>query len=77
MQWGNEDEDNIQGVMVWEQDNLRINWLPFDADEAEYLAFGTRVPEDALPAYVTAVRLRDGNPGFHADPASALSLIPV
>lgn len=60
--------------MVFEQANLKLNWLPMSQEEAEYLAFGSRVPLDALPAYVVAVRLCDGNPNFNTAPN--MSLLP-
>ena len=69
-QWNNPEEEEGNGVMVMEAHNMLINWLPMTTAEAQFLAFGTRVPADALPAYVHAVRMIDNNPAFEAADSS-------
>lgn len=53
--------------------NLRYNWLPFDDDEADYMAFGTKVSRDSLPAVAWAVRRQQ--PGFHIAADADLRLV--
>lgn len=51
--------------------NYRLNWLPFSADEAKYLAFGTKVPVDAIAAVVRAIQLTVPGAADFAVPAAA------
>lgn len=51
--------------------NYRLNWLPFTADEAKYLAFGTKVPVDAIAAVVRAIRVTVPGAAAFAVPAAA------
>jgi len=58
-----------------EADHYRINWLPYTAEEADYLAFGTKVPVDMLPVFVAAIRRHQ--PDFEMEPEADLRLSTV
>lgn len=45
------------GIQVMDVDNVFVNWLPFTEEEADLLAFGTKVSVDALPAVIAAIRV--------------------
>lgn len=73
--WADDDTEEGDGIMLMERHNLRINWLPFTRDEARWLAFGTRVSVDSLPAFCCAVRARDNNDAFDPDSNTSLTLV--
>lgn len=56
-------------------DLVRYNWLPFTDDEADYLAFGTKVSTDSLPAVAEAVRLTTVQVDFDVDEGDDLRLV--
>lgn len=43
---------------------LRYNWVPFTEEEADFLAFGTKVAVDSAVAFQQAVRVTTGQGDF-------------
>ena len=70
---GQEAVDN--GIQVMDVQRVFMNWLPFTEEEADFLAFGSKVPVDALPAVCAAIRQLPGHSQFHIAEQADLRLV--